>query len=152
MTSRPLGPARENDVSVELRGLEPVPGAERYGRPFRIFTMWLSPQFTPSALFIGVLAASLGLSFWQGLPAIVIGNIIGALVVAALCTWGPRTGMGQMPGHGGGPGRVLEAGNGQISAPSAWQPWPAVPAAIPDVPRGGGRPAAAGARQRGIST
>ncbi len=25
------------------------------------------------------------------------GNIIGALVVAALCTWGPRTGMGQMP-------------------------------------------------------
>ena len=27
--------------------------------------------------------------------------------------------------------------------------WPAVPAAIPDVPRGGGRPAAAGARQRG---
>ena len=95
--SRPLGPTRENDVSVELRGLQPVPGPERYGRPFRIFTMWLSPQFTPSALFIGVLAASLGLSFWQGLPAIVIGNIIGALVVAALCTWGPRTGMGQMP-------------------------------------------------------
>ena len=95
--SRPLGPARENDVSVELRGVEPVPGPERYGRPFRIFTMWLSPQFTPSALFIGVLAASLGLSFWQGLPAIVIGNIIGALVVAALCTWGPRTGMAQMP-------------------------------------------------------
>ena len=95
--SRPLGPTRENDVSVELRGLQPVQGSERYGRPFRIFTMWLSPQFTPSALFIGVLAASLGLSFWQGLPAIVIGNIIGALVVAALCTWGPRTGMGQMP-------------------------------------------------------
>ena len=95
--SRPRGPARENDVSMELRGLQPVPGPERYGRPFRIFTMWLSPQFTPSALFIGVLAASLGLSFWQGLPAIVIGNIIGALVVAALCTWGPRTGMGQMP-------------------------------------------------------
>jgi NCS1 family nucleobase:cation symporter-1 len=82
---------------VELRGLQPVPGPERYGRPFRIFTMWLSPQFTPSALFIGVLAASLGLSFWPGLPAIVIGNITGALVVAALCTWGPRTGMGQMP-------------------------------------------------------
>jgi nucleobase:cation symporter-1, NCS1 family len=82
MTSRPLGPARENDVSVELRGLEPVPGAERYGRPFRIFTMWLSPQFTPSALFIGVLAASLGLSFWQGLPAIVIGLFFLMLVIA----------------------------------------------------------------------
>jgi hypothetical protein len=40
--------------------------------------MWLSPQFTPSALFIGVLPASLGLSLWPGLPAIVIGNIIGA--------------------------------------------------------------------------
>jgi purine-cytosine permease-like protein len=82
---------------VELRGLQPVPGPERYGRPFRIFKMWLSPQFTPSALFIGVLTASLGLSFGQGLPAIVTGNITGALVVAALCTRGPRTGMGQMP-------------------------------------------------------
>jgi hypothetical protein len=95
--SRLPGPARENDVRVELRGLQPVPGPERYGRPFRIFTMWLSPQFTPSALFIGVLTASLGLSFGQGLPAIVTGNITGALVVAALCTRGPRTGMGQMP-------------------------------------------------------
>ena len=95
--SRLPGPARENDVRVELRGLQPVPGPERYGRPFRIFTMWLSPQFTPSALFIGVLTASLGLSFGQGLPAIVTGNITGALVVAAPCTRGPRTGMGQMP-------------------------------------------------------
>jgi hypothetical protein len=95
--SRLPGPARENDVRVELRGLQPVPGPERYGRPFRIFKMWLSPQFTPSALFIGVLTASLGLSFGQGLPAIVTGNITGALVVAALCTRGPRTGMGQMP-------------------------------------------------------
>jgi len=60
---RPVGPTRENDVSVELRGLQPVPGAERYGRPFRIFTTWLSPQFTPSALFIGVLAAA-ALLYW----------------------------------------------------------------------------------------
>jgi nucleobase:cation symporter-1, NCS1 family len=95
--SEPLGPVRENQISIEQRGLAPVPESERYGRTFRIFTMWLSPQFTPSALFIGVIAASLGLGFWQGLPAIVIGNIIGGLVVAYLCTWGPRTGMGQMP-------------------------------------------------------
>lgn len=95
--SSTLGPTRENDLGVEQRGLAPVPESERYGRPFRIFTMWLSPQFTPSALFIGVLAASLGLGFWEGLPAIIIGNIIGGLVVAGLCTWGPRTGMGQMP-------------------------------------------------------
>jgi nucleobase:cation symporter-1, NCS1 family len=92
-----LGPVRENEISVEQRGLAPVPEADRYGRPFRIFTLWLSPQFTPSAIFIGVIAASLGLSFWQGLPAIVLGNVIGGLIVAYLCTWGPRTGMGQLP-------------------------------------------------------
>src|SRR5579875_2303364 len=92
-----LGPTRENQLGVEQRGLAPVLESERYGRPHRIFTMWLSPQFTPSAMFIGVLAASLGLGYWQGLPAIVIGNVIGALVVAGLCTWGPRTGMGQLP-------------------------------------------------------
>jgi len=93
----PLGPVRENQLSVEQRGLAPVPESERYGRTFRMFTVWLSPQFTPSALFIGVIAASLGLGFWQGLVAIVVGNILGGLVVAYLCTWGPRTGMGQLP-------------------------------------------------------
>jgi NCS1 family nucleobase:cation symporter-1 len=45
----PLGPVRENQVSIEQRGLAPVPESERYGRTFRIFTVWLSPQFTPSA-------------------------------------------------------------------------------------------------------
>lgn len=93
----PSSSERGHRARIEQRGLDPVPESERYGLTFRIFTLWLSPQFTPSALFIGVLAAGLGLSFWEGLPAIVIGNVIGALVVAYLCTWGPRAGLGQLP-------------------------------------------------------
>jgi nucleobase:cation symporter-1, NCS1 family len=38
-----------------------------------------------------------GLGFGLGLVAIVVGTIIGALPVAILCTWGPRTGTAQLP-------------------------------------------------------
>ncbi|MCL4312609.1 MAG: cytosine permease [Actinobacteria bacterium] len=90
-------PTHERDLTIEQRGLIPVSEHERYGRTFRIFTMWLSPQFTPSAFFIGAIAAAIGLGFWWAFAAIIIGNILGALPVAALSTWGPRTGMGQLP-------------------------------------------------------
>jgi NCS1 family nucleobase:cation symporter-1 len=39
----------------------------------------------------------LGLGFWLGLLAMVIGTVIGSLAPAYLSTWGPRTGTAQLP-------------------------------------------------------
>jgi NCS1 family nucleobase:cation symporter-1 len=50
-----------------------------------------------TGVFSGTLAIVLGLGFWLGLLAMVIGTVLGALLVSYLSTWGPRTGAGQLP-------------------------------------------------------
>ena len=45
-----------------------------------------------TGVFTGTLAIVLGLGFWLGLLAMVIGTVLGSLVVGYLSTWGPRTG------------------------------------------------------------
>ena len=63
-------------------------------------------------MFTGTLAIVLGLGFWLGLLAMVIGTVLGSLVVGYLSTWGPRTGTGQLPNSrmAFGGGVVLPAG------------------------------------------
>ena len=50
-----------------------------------------------TGVFTGALAIELGLGFWLGLLAMVIGTVLGSLVVGYLSTWGPRTGTAQLP-------------------------------------------------------
>ena len=75
----------------------PSPENQRYGSPARLFTVWFAPQVNMTGVFSGALAIVLGLGFWRGLLAMVIGTVLGALLVAYLSTWGPRTGAGQLP-------------------------------------------------------
>src|SRR5882757_555236 len=90
-------PSGAGDLSVETHGIAPIPGDQRYGTPGRLFTVWFAPQVNMTAVFTGTLAIVLGLGFWLGLLAMVIGSVLGALIVAYLSTWGPRTGTGQLP-------------------------------------------------------
>jgi NCS1 family nucleobase:cation symporter-1 len=88
-------PSREGELSLEMHGMAPIPLANRYGGLHRIFTIWFTPNLVPAAFFIGVLALNLG--FALGTLAIVAGTVLGALLVSVLCTWGPSTGVGQLP-------------------------------------------------------
>ncbi|MEV3904604.1 cytosine permease [Mycobacterium sp. NPDC050551] len=90
-------PSGVGDMSVETHGIAPIPTDQRYGKPARLFTVWFAPQVTMSGVFTGTLAIVLGLGFWLGMLAMVIGTVLGSLVVAYLSTWGPRTGTGQLP-------------------------------------------------------
>jgi nucleobase:cation symporter-1, NCS1 family len=90
-------PAGAGDLSVETHGIAPIGEDQRYGRPARLFTVWFAPQVNMTGVFTGTLAIVLGLGFWLGLLAMVIGTVLGSLVVAYLSTWGPRTGTGQLP-------------------------------------------------------
>lgn len=84
-------------MSIETHGIAPIGEDQRYGRPARLFTVWFAPQVNMTGVFAGTLAVVVGLGFWLGLLAMVIGTVLGSLVVAYLSTWGPRTGAGQMP-------------------------------------------------------
>jgi nucleobase:cation symporter-1, NCS1 family len=96
-TFRGRRPAGAGDLSVETHGIAPIAEGHRYGTPGRLFTVWFAPQVNITGAFTGTLAIVLGLGFWRGLLAMVIGSILGALIVAYLSTWGPRTGTGQLP-------------------------------------------------------
>ncbi|MEP7023212.1 MAG: cytosine permease [Actinomycetota bacterium] len=88
-------PTREGELAVEMHGMAPIPVENRYGGLHRVFTIWFTPNLVPAAFFIGVLALNLG--FALGAVAIAAGTVLGALLVSVLCSWGPATGVGQLP-------------------------------------------------------
>src|SRR5215212_2748032 len=90
-------PSGAGDLSVETHGIAPIREDQRYGNPWRLFTVWFAPQVNMTGVFTGALAIALGLGFWLGLLAMVIGTVLGSLVVGYLSTWGPRTGTAQLP-------------------------------------------------------
>lgn len=92
-------PSGSGDMSVESWGMEAIPETNRYGSPWRIFTVWFAPNLVPPAFFVGTLAAAdfLQLGFASGLLAIILGNLIGSALVGLLITMGPKTGMAQLP-------------------------------------------------------
>jgi nucleobase:cation symporter-1, NCS1 family len=90
-------PTHAGDLSVETHGIAPIAQDQRYGTPARLFTVWFAPQVNMAGVFTGTLAIVLGLGFWLGLLAMIIGTVLGSLIVGYLSTWGPRTGTGQLP-------------------------------------------------------
>jgi len=92
-------PTHAGDLSIEGRGIEPIPASARYGSLGRIFTVWFTPNLVPAAFFIGTLAALdfLQIGFVTGILAILVGNLVGSILVGFLGTMGPATGMAQMP-------------------------------------------------------
>jgi len=96
------GPARPGEygdrvVAVEPGGIEPIATEDRHGTPRQLFWTWSSPNLEFATIFVGVLAVSVfGLSFWQALAAVVLGNGLGALTHGVLSARGPRYGVPQM--------------------------------------------------------
>ena len=84
-------------VAVEPGGNERVPDAERHGRPRQLVWTWASPNLEFATIFLGVLAVSaFGLTFWQAVAAVVLGNGLAALAHGVLSARGPEGGVPQM--------------------------------------------------------
>lgn len=98
-TDRETMPRGEGDLTIEGHGIDPIPREARYGSVSRVFTVWFTPNLVPAAFALGTLATAsfIGLGWWAGLAAIVVGNIISAAVVGVLAAMGPRSGMAQIP-------------------------------------------------------
>jgi len=60
---------------VEQRGIELVPANERHGRPRDLFFMWLGTNASVYYIINGALLISLGLTFYQSLVVILLGNL-----------------------------------------------------------------------------
>ncbi len=103
MTSDPAPPDTadrkygDRVVAVEPGGNEAIPAAERHGRPRQLFWTWTSPNLEFATIFLGVLSVqAFGLTFWQAMAAILLGNGLAALAHGVLSARAPSAGVPQM--------------------------------------------------------
>ncbi len=82
---------------VEQRGLEPVPAAERHGRPHDLAFLWAGAFVNYASLFTAsLLTTYYGLGVWDGLAATALGTVAAAVILGLLSNTGPRTGLPQI--------------------------------------------------------
>ncbi|MEP6481259.1 MAG: cytosine permease [Rhodoglobus sp.] len=96
MTSTATAPAPKASI-IEPGGIEPIPAAQRHGSPWQLLSTWSAPNLEFATIFVGFIAvAFFGLSPWQAVGAVLLGNFLGGLTQGYLSTWGPREGLAQM--------------------------------------------------------
>jgi NCS1 family nucleobase:cation symporter-1 len=83
--------AGEAAGAVEQRGIELVPENARHGRARDLFLLWFGTNANIFYVINGAILISLGLTFWQSLIAILIGNLA-FFLLGLTSLQGPRTG------------------------------------------------------------
>jgi nucleobase:cation symporter-1, NCS1 family len=82
---------RTNRLGVEQRGIEYIPDGERRGTPRQVGLMWSGVVLNVQVVVYGALLVGLGLSWWQSVLAILLGNL--TWLVTGLCSLaGPAAG------------------------------------------------------------
>jgi len=76
---------------LEQRGIEHVADADRRLRPGGLFWMWAGGIWNVEFLVYGALIVAFGLTFWQAVFAILLGNVVYVFLGAASLA-GPRSG------------------------------------------------------------
>ena len=89
----------QEEALVQRSESERLPEDERSGSVLSLGAIWAGVLLAPGTIITGMVAAggSAGPGFVYGFLGLAIGVIIGVLAVALISTWGPRTGMAQMP-------------------------------------------------------
>ncbi|MBA2934157.1 cytosine permease [Sphingomonas sp. CGMCC 1.13654] len=83
-------------MDLEKHSIGFIPETERYGHPRRLFTVWFGTNLSIVCMTVGMLGVFAGLSFGWALLALVIGNAIGTVFMAAHSAQGPHLGVPQM--------------------------------------------------------
>ncbi|SMO89458.1 purine-cytosine permease family protein [Paracoccus laeviglucosivorans] len=82
---------------IEENSIGFVPLSQRHGRPRDLFTLWFTTNIAPLPVVTGAMAVQVfHLPLAWAFSAIVLGNIVGALVLAACSAQGPQMGLAQM--------------------------------------------------------
>src|SRR5580693_8869482 len=94
-----LAPGVDRDAfgKIESHGIEPIPPAERHGRPRELAFLWAGAFVNYASLFTAsLLTTYYGLGVWDGLLATAIGTVAAALILGLLSNTGPRSGEPQI--------------------------------------------------------
>lgn len=84
-------------LKVETHGIDAIPEVERHGRPRELGFLWAGAFVNyASLLTASLLTTYYGLGVWDGLTAVVIGTLAGAVLLGLLSNTGPRSGLPQI--------------------------------------------------------
>ncbi|MEU6477333.1 cytosine permease [Streptomyces sp. NPDC047017] len=87
----PPPPSPDRSTRVEAHGIDHIPGSERRGRPRELFSVWAAANVNYLSLVVGGALVLTGLSLWQALAVIVMGNAFWVLT-GVLSVSGPAAG------------------------------------------------------------
>ncbi|HEV1997661.1 MAG TPA: cytosine permease, partial [Candidatus Dormibacteraeota bacterium] len=91
--------ASHNDefLRIELRGLEPVPDAQRHGHPRELYFIWAAALADFFSILAGqLLISAIGLGVWDAILVLVLGASCGAALLGLLSVTGTRSGAPQI--------------------------------------------------------
>ncbi|MEV7566083.1 purine-cytosine permease family protein [Streptomyces tanashiensis] len=83
-------------LAMERRTIEVIPDTERHGTPRSQFTLWFGANMQITAIVDGALSVVFGADALWAIPALLIGNVLGGIVMALHSAQGPRLGVPQM--------------------------------------------------------
>jgi len=90
--SQPAVVVADQPWNIEQHAVEPIPAADRHGSPVELFRLWIGANVNYLVLITGALCVVQGLSLWDSISAILIGNLLGCAVVGLASIMGPATG------------------------------------------------------------
>lgn len=88
--STPRRPPRATEV--ETYGVDTIAAADRTSKPIDLFRLTYGGANTFATVILGTIPISLGLSFWQGTIAAIIGVVVGGIILMPMSLFGPQTG------------------------------------------------------------
>ncbi|WP_395570606.1 purine-cytosine permease family protein [Streptomyces sp. BK79] len=87
----PPPPPSDRAARVEAHGIDHIPDHERHGHPRRLFSVWAAANVNYLSLVTGGALVLMGLTLWQALAVIVVGNLFW-LLTGLLAVSGPAAG------------------------------------------------------------
>ncbi|MGW0812040.1 purine-cytosine permease family protein [Streptomyces viridiviolaceus] len=88
---QPPRPPSERAGRVEAHGIDHIPDTERHGHPRQLFSVWAAANVNYLSLVVGGALVLMGLTLWQALAVIVVGNLFWILT-GLLSISGPAAG------------------------------------------------------------
>src|SRR5438034_1740574 len=90
-------PTSDAFLQVEAAGIEPIPEGDRHGQPRELGFLWAGAFVNYASLLTASLLTNyFGLGVWDGLVAVVLGSVAGALLLGLLSNTGPASGEPQV--------------------------------------------------------
>ncbi len=85
-----------HEVRLDAHSIEQIPEADKDSTGWQQFWIWAGANIAPINWILGALGIVLGLGLTETILIIVIGNIIGCAIFAAMTVMGHKTGVNQM--------------------------------------------------------